>query len=87
MYPVKSKTLATLTAVLAAVALSGPAYAGEQSEAQSMEKPAFEELDANIDGVITEQEAQETWLAAVFDKVDQDQNGLVNRSEYEKAVS
>jgi hypothetical protein len=91
IYPmnlIKSAIIGTLTAALAVFALSGFAgETGETVESEAMDKPAFEELDANIDGVITADEAQETWLAAVFQDVDQDKDGVINRSEYDTAAS
>lgn len=85
---IKSAIIGTLTAALAVFALSGFAgETGETVESEAMDKPAFEELDANIDGVITADEAQETWLAAVFQDVDQDKDGVINRSEYDTAAS
>lgn len=83
----KAAILGTLVAGMAGIALSSVAFAGEEHKGNETEKPAFEELDANIDGVITEQEAMDSWLAAEFDTVDKDRNGLVNRTEYEQAVS
>lgn len=83
----KSTFLGTLAAAATALAMSGFAVAGEEETTEQMDKPAFEELDANIDGVISEQEARDTWLAAEFDVVDQDKNGQVSRSEYEEAAS
>lgn len=79
---------AILTALLVSFALGTAAHAGgEKSKAEDMQKPAFEELDANIDGVISKEEARDTWLAENFSRVDADGNGQINRSEYEKAIS
>jgi Ca2+-binding EF-hand superfamily protein len=90
---IKPAIIGTLTAALAVFAINGFAgetgetVEGEAPESEAMDKPAFDELDANIDGVITLDEAQETWLAAVFQDVDQDKDGVINRSEYDTAAS
>jgi hypothetical protein len=47
----------------------------------------FEELDANTDGAITEDEAANSWLAGTFSDVDTDQNGYVTKAEYDEAKS
>jgi hypothetical protein len=37
--------------------------------------------------VITPSEAEGSWLAEVFADVDANQNGLIDRNEYETAIS
>jgi Ca2+-binding EF-hand superfamily protein len=66
-------------------AVSG--FAGEEGEMEKADMPAFETVDANLDGKITLTEAKDTWLAKSFTKVDVNQDGVVNRSEYESAIS
>lgn len=63
------------------------AYAGEPEDAEAGPKPTFETVDANLDGVITPTEAEGTWLAEVFTDVDADEDGLINRNEYDTAIS
>jgi hypothetical protein len=84
----KSVTAGVLAAGLGLLALS--AYATEAQEPQDPEaspKPTFETVDANLDGVITQSEAEGSWLAEVFADVDANQDGLINRNEYETAIS
>ena len=50
-------------------------------------KPSFETVDSNLDGVITPDEAEGSWLAAKFADVDSNEDGLINRSEYDTAMS
>ena len=87
----KSTFLTSLTVVLAAFALNAFAGEGEPQESEepeaTTETPAFEELDANLDGVITPMEAEQSWLAEVFADIDLNQDGLINRSEYESGIS
>lgn len=61
-------------------------FAGEVEVPEAVEKPAFEQLDADGNGQITQEEAKDTWLAAEFATVDLDQDGMVNRIEYESAI-
>jgi hypothetical protein len=63
------------------------AYATEPEDAETGPKPTFETVDANLDGVITPTEAEGTWLADVFADVDADEDGLINRNEYDTAIS
>jgi hypothetical protein len=64
--------------VLLALGFPGAAFGG-------MNPPSFEELDANVDGYISKSEA-----SAVpdldFTAADKDQNGVLSKSEYEKAI-
>lgn len=87
----KSSFLTSLTVALAALAINAFAGEGEPKESEepeaTIETPAFEELDANLDGVITPMEAEDSWLAEAFADIDLNQDGLVNRSEYESGIS
>ena len=74
-----------LTAGLACIALS--AYAADPEDSSATTKPSFETLDINRDGLITPAEAKGTWLANAFPDVDANQDGIVNRNEYETANS
>jgi len=85
----KSTGKATAAVAAFALLLSGFAMnsiAGDKEQPKDEQKPAFEQLDTDRDGQITQSEAQETWLADVFQNVDQDSNGKVNRSEYDLAM-
>jgi Ca2+-binding EF-hand superfamily protein len=83
---IKPAIIGTLTAALAVFALNGfTGEAGETAESEAMEKPAFEELDANVDGAITAAEAEETWLASAFQTVDLNKDGVVDRTEYDNS--
>ena len=62
------------------------AHATEEGTAEDPAKPKFEAVDTNQDEVITPSEAQGTWLAQVFGDVDANQDGLINRNEYESAI-
>ena len=88
---IKPAIIGTLTTALAVFALGGFAGGTEGSQAiegsQAMQKPAFEELDANVDGAITAAEAKESWLATAFQSVDVNKDGVVDRKEYDKAKS
>jgi hypothetical protein len=81
--------IAPLVGLAAAFALA--AHAGEPevdpAAIESAQAPMFEELDANTDGAITEDEAANSWLAGTFSDVDTDQNGYVTKAEYEEAKS
>lgn len=80
--------LATTTLLAAGLlTLTATGFAGDKGEAEKADKPKFDTVDANLDGVITPTEAENTWLAEAFAKVDANQDGLVNRSEYETAAS
>ena len=75
----KPMLVAFLGAICGMTGLSALA-AGEQAA------PAFEEIDQNQDGAVTETEAQGSWLAGAFTQVDQNGDGLISKSEYEKAT-
>lgn len=64
-----------------------PGYATETLDSEVVVRPSFEVLDTNGDNVITPTEAEGTWLAEVFGEVDVNQDGLVNRNEYETGMA
>ena len=66
---------------------AAPGFAGETETPEDSPKPSFETVDSNLDGFITLDEAEGSWLADVFAVVDANEDGLVNRSEYETAMS
>jgi hypothetical protein len=72
------------SAGLTSFAAPGPAVEAGNPEVDP--KPSFETVDANLDGVITLDEAKGSWLASVFVEVDANEDGLVNRDEYETAI-
>lgn len=84
-----------LVLFLASFAMAG--YAGDtenpektvpdQTTEKSDAKPSFETVDSNLDGVITPDEAEGSWLAAKFADVDANEDGLINRNEYDTAMS
>lgn len=79
-----------LTAGLSSFATAAYVTEIESPEAESPElsnRPSFETVDSNLDGVITPEEAKGSWLASVFADVDTNQDGLVNRNEYETAMT
>ena len=57
------------------------------NQADDKAKPSFETVDSNLDGVITPTEAEGSWLAQKFADADSNQDGLINRSEYDTAMS
>ena len=84
--------IAALAICVIVISLSGfadeknaPNAANATSKVAIREKPSFELIDANSDGLITEEEAKDSWLATIFSKVDTNQDGLIDRSEYEHA--
>jgi len=84
--------LKTVVAAILAVGLltfATSTFAGDKGEGDESPKPKFDTVDANLDGVITPAEAKDTWLNSdgAFAKVDANHDGLINRSEYETAVS
>jgi EF hand len=85
MNPIKLVFAGLLAAGLSWFTLSG--YATEPVDTETDPKPSFETMDANLDGVITPTEAEGSWLAEVFADVDANEDGLVNRNEYETAIS
>jgi len=84
----------SLTALVVALFAVG-AYAqepGQQQEQQStpqsmdIQSKDFSELDANQDGTLTSQEAQQAGIESVaFDSLDQDRNQEVSEEEFNQA--
>ena len=61
--------------ILATAALLSPAFAGDT--------PRFDELDADGDGRLTQEEAsQSDKVASYFSSIDRDGDGYVSRAEY-----
>lgn len=85
MIHLKTAITSLLAGGLLTLAVSG--FAGDTKPAEDSEKPAFDTVDANLDGVITPTEAKDSWLEEAFADVDANQDGLINRSEYETALS
>jgi len=81
-----SKTVFTLAIASMLTLFSISGFATETEQTSSKEKPTFEKVDANQDGLITPDEAKDCWLADVFTQVDTNQDGVVSRSEYESAI-
>jgi hypothetical protein len=81
------KRIFALVLIVGLTAFAAPGFAGETEGPDDKDKPSFETVDSNLDGVITPTEAEGSWLANVFADVDANQDGLVNRSEYETAMS
>lgn len=83
---------ASLTAFLMAFSLGLQADASslevDAAEAESEEsmKPTFSELDTDRDGVLTPEEATDTWLESAFTTVDSNQDGVVDQNEYYAAA-
>lgn len=50
------------------------------------ETPTFEQMDRDGNGVITTNEAQESWLEDMFAQVDVNQDGQITKAEYEQAI-
>lgn len=78
-----------VTALLASglLTLATSVLAGEEDKSEEADVPQFESLDANVDGVITLDEAENSWLASSFSDVDTNHDGLITRTEYEAAIS
>lgn len=83
---IKTAFAALLAVGLVWFVTMAPALATEAGTAEDPAKPSFEAVDTNKDEVITPSEAEGTWLAQVFGDVDANQDGLVNRNEYESAI-
>lgn len=83
------KTLVLAIGATGAIATSAFAQLPGMDEAlaQGGEAPAFEQIDANMDGSITTREAEGTWLAGAFASVDVNKDGLVDAKEYQEATS
>ncbi|MEM8548057.1 MAG: EF-hand domain-containing protein [Pseudomonadota bacterium] len=56
------------------------------AEMEEAGKPTFSELDTDRDGVLTPEEATDTWLESAFASVDSNQDGVVDQNEYYKAA-
>lgn len=84
-----SKLAILLSLVLAsgtALAAGDQAGAMEQGQ-QQQQQPSFSEVDADANGLISEEEAQGSQqLADNFDQADANADGYVNRSEYESML-
>jgi hypothetical protein len=66
-------------AILAALGLGAAAYAGDMDTAKS-----FNELDANKDGLLTQEEAAaDETVSADFTTADTNQDGYVTAAEYD----
>lgn len=66
---------------LAALGLGAAAYAGDMDK-----KTAFSELDANNDGLLTQEEAAaDEKVSAAFTAADSNQDGYVTAAEYDDA--
>jgi len=83
----KSVFIACLAAGLTVFSITTFAGGSDNDATATKEKPKFETVDANRDGEITTEEAKGSWLAEVFSQVDTNQDGLINRLEYESAAS
>jgi len=68
----------TALALVSVLAIAGPA--------SGMEAASFDDLDANKDGKLSKEEAAKK-AGLDFAKADTDNDGWLNRSEYEAAVS
>lgn len=76
--------LALPALALALAAASGSAVAGEGYEKAGVDRPAFDEIDANADGRVTRDEAMAaTGLSESFDELDANADGALTRDEYE----
>jgi Ca2+-binding EF-hand superfamily protein len=66
---------------LAALGLGAAAYAGDMDK-----KTAFNELDANNDGLLTQEEASaDEKVSADFSTADANQDGYITAAEYDDA--
>ncbi len=83
--PLVTALLASVGSLLTTIAMVSQAE--EAPATESSKAPVFEKLDKNMDGAISKDEAQSSWLASTFDKVDANGDGYVTKSEYEKATS
>lgn len=82
----KPAWLALLASILAAFAFNVQAE-GETPE-KTTEVSAFEEIDANADGMISATEAREkdAWVASNFKTIDSNRDGYISKDELNKAA-
>lgn len=74
--------------LMAGLAMDGIASQPDQpTPTEITGQPAFEELDLDRNGQITKVEAEDSWLAAAFTRVDANEDGMVNRKEYDSAIA
>lgn len=78
----RSTSLLASLVLAASGTLGLAAYAADTAEGGKMSEFPFEEVDANGDGSITQQEAQGTPLEGAFAQTDQNGNGEVDQAEY-----
>lgn len=83
----KKGLLISAAAFASSIALAGQAPEQDPSVEMPSEAPAFEQIDANADGLITITEAQDTWLAENFELADADRDGAVTKAEYDNVKS
>lgn len=85
-----SKLAILLSLVMASgtvLAAGDQAGAMEQQGQQQQQQPSFSEVDADANGLISEDEAQGSQqLADNFDQADANADGYVNRSEYDSIL-
>lgn len=82
----KTAILVSLGTALAALAINVQAQLLPTDDDQSV-TPEFEEVDTNSDGVISMEEAKESWIAENFRAVDVNQDGYISKTEYSQAKS
>lgn len=66
----------------ALIALGVVSLGAHAAEGEAANKVPFEEVDANGDGMITQQEAQSSPLGGAFAQADQNGDGQVDQAEY-----
>lgn len=68
-------------------ATTGAIDQGGMGQEQQQQAPAFSELDANSDGLVSEEDAQgHEWVADNFDQADANADGYINQSEYDSLL-
>lgn len=71
-----------------ACGLHGASAFAQQDDKKDPPRPTFEALDANKDGRISVSEARkDKFVAARFAAADLDQNGYLDREEFQKLIS
>lgn len=83
----KSALLTAIAGLLASLTFAAQAQSQSPAQSDTPETPTFEQLDANADGAISNDEAQDTWLADSFSQIDVNQDGYVTKAEYDAATS